>query len=326
MIKRRKLLIAGAGALVMPFASYAQQGKVWRVGYLTSFRSEKDQRFDAFKLQLRDLGYVEGKTVTIDYLSAEGQYDQLPVLASELVRRNVDVIMSAGGTPAAIAAWKAARSIPVVFVNVADPVGQRLVISLARPGGNVTGISNQQSETAIKSLSLLKEIVPSVKRIAILSNPANSSVAEIVAEITKAAKSMRVDIAIVNARAPADFEKAFIRIAQDRAASLVVLGDPIFTSEAGRLADLAAKHRLPAIAANDAFPERGGLMSYGANRMDLVRRGAMLVDNILKGAKPADLPVEQPTKFELVINKKTANALGLIIPQSLLISADKVIE
>lgn len=269
---------------------------------------------------------MEGKTITIDYLSAEGKYDRLPALAAELVRRNVDVILADGGTPATTAARNAARTIPVVFAILSDPVGQGFVTSLARPGGNVTGISNQHPETAVKSLALLKEVVPSAKRVSILSNPMNSSLPQVIQDMQAAARKLRLDITIVNAGTPAEFEKAFAEIARDRAAGLVILSDAMFVTEAARLTALAAKHRLPTMGGNKEIPESGGLMSYGANRLDMVRRAAVLVDKILKGAKPADLPVEQPTKFELIINKKTANALGLKIPQSLLISADKVIE
>jgi putative ABC transport system substrate-binding protein len=328
MNKRRKLVMAlGAGALTAPFGAFAQQqGKVWRIGFLSPFQSDKDQRFDVFKQQLRDLGHVEGKTIVIDYLSTEGNSDRMPALSAELVRRSVDVIMAAGGTPAAIAAKNATRTIPVVFVGISDPVGRGLVASLARPGGNVTGITIQSRDTAGKVLSLLKEIVPSAKRIAILSNPMNSSLPFVISQMQASAKTLHVEIAVANARAPAEFEKAFAEIERYSPAGLIILGDSLFTIEAGRIAIFAAKHRLPTIGGISVVPESGGLMSYGANRLDLVRRAAFLVDKILKGAKPRDLPVEQPTTFELVVNMKTARALGIKIPNSILVQATKVIE
>ena len=328
MNNRRKLLVVlGACALAAPFAALAQQrGKVGRIGYLSISQSGNDPRFEGFKQQLRDLGHVEGKTITIDYLSVEGKYDRLPALAAELVRRNVDVILSSSGTPTATAARNATRTIPIVFVGISDPVGQGFVASLARPGGNVTGITGQNVETAGKLLELLKEIVPSAKRIAILSNPNNSSLFLVLNEMKAAAKTLRLGVTVVNARAPADFEEAFIEIARDRPAGLVVLPDGMFGSESRRIAALAAKHHLPAISGQNFYPEGGGLMSYGTNRVDMGRRAAILVDKILKGAKPGDLPVEQPTKFDLVLNKRTARDLGIKIPNSILVQATKVIE
>jgi putative ABC transport system substrate-binding protein len=326
MNNRRKLLLAlGAAALALPLTPHAQT-KIRRIGFLTNFPPDNDLRFEVFKRQLRDLGHVEGKTITIDYLSAEGNYDRLPVLAAELVKRNVDVIMTDGGTPGAIAARNATKTIPIVFAAVANPVGQGIVASLARPGGNVTGTSNQSPEVSVKSLSLLKEIAPSARRIAILSNPANSSLPSIISELQAAAKTLRLEIFVVNAGAPAEFEKAFAEIARGRAAGVVVLADPLFNSESARLAMLAAKYRLPLMGTINNVPDSGGLMSYGANRPDLIRRAAALVDKILKGAKPADLPVEQPTKFDLVLNKRTARDLGIKIPNSILVQATKVIE
>jgi putative ABC transport system substrate-binding protein len=327
MITRREILIAlGAGALAASLGSFAQQqGKVWRIGFLTTY-SGNDPRFEVFKQQLRDLGHVEGKTITIDYLSAEGKYDRLPSLAAELIRRDVDVIMADGGTPSATAVKNATRTIPVVFVGVADPVGQGIVASLARPGGNVTGISNQQRDTALKTLALLKEIVPSAKHIAILSNPTNSFLSQVLSDMQAAARTLRLEITVVNARAPAELEGAFAEIARVRPAGVVIPGEAMFNIEAGRLAALAARHRLPTMSGNSASPESGGLMSYGANRLDLVRRAAILVDKILKGAKPANLPVEQPTKFELILNMRTAKDLGIKIPNSILVQATKVIK
>ena len=328
MNKRRKLMLAfGAGALAAPFASFGQQpARIGRIGYLSGYRSDNDVRFAAFKQKLRDLGHVEGKTISIDYLSTEAVYDRLPSAAAELVRRNVDVIMATGGTPAVTAARNATTTIPIVFAGVADPVGQGIVASLARPGGNITGATDQSRDTAVKSLSLLKEMIPSAKRIAILTNPTNSSLVFVLRDMQAAAKTLRLEITVVNAKTPADLESAFAEIARGRHAALAILSDAMFFAETGRLVTLAEKHRLPTMGRQNVIAEQGGLMSYGSNPLDLVRSAAVLVDKILKGAKPGDLPIEQPTKFELVINRKTAKALGITIPPALLISADKVIE
>ena len=328
MNTRRKLVIAlGAGALTVPFGTLGQQqNKVWRIGYLSPFQSGNDPRFEVFKQQLRDLGQVEGKTITIDYLLAEGKSERLPALAAELVRRNVDVIMTGGGTSAATAARNAAGTIPVVFQGVGDPVGQGFVTSLARPGGNMTGISDQQPEVGPKLLQFFKEIVPSTKRIAILTNPNNSSMRLRLSAMQAAARVLRIDVAVVSAGSPAEFEGAFVEIVRGRAAGLVVPRDPMFVGEAVQLMTLAARHRLPTMGGDQSVPESGGLASYGPNRLDLIRRAAILVDKIVKGAKPSDLPVEQPTKFELVVNMRTAKDLGITIPNSILVRADKVIE
>ena len=325
MTTRRELLIALGALAALP--AYSQQpGKVWRVGYLSVFSSKNNQAFEVFKQQLRDLGQVERKTITIDFLSAEGNYDRLPSLAADLVRLNVDVIVAAGGTPVTTAAKNATRTIPIVFQGIADPVGQGFVTSLARPGGNITGATDMHRDTAGKSLSILKEVIPSAKRIAILSNPKNSSLPQVILDMQAAARLLRLDTTIINVATPNELEKAFAEIARDRPAGLVILADGLFISEAGRLATLAAKHRLPTLARLIAFPESGGLMSYGANRLELIRHAAILVDKIIKGAKPSDLPVEQPTKFDFVINMKTAKAMGLTIPQSVLLQASRVIE
>jgi putative ABC transport system substrate-binding protein len=328
MNNRRKLVIAlGAGALTVPFDSVAQlQRKVWRIGFLSPYPSDSDQQLPAFKQQLRDSGHVEGKTFTIDYLSAEGDYDRLPALASDLVKRNVDVILAAGGTPAAIPAKNATRTIPVVFVGVADPVGQGIVASLARPGGNVTGISSQQLETADRSLALLKETIPSANRVVILSNPTNLSLAPVVKQVLAAGKTLRLDLTVINVKAPGELEEAFAEIARIRPAGVVILVDAMFQNEAARITALAAKFSLPTMGGHNVIPEAGGLMSYGSNRLDLVRLAAILVEKILKGAKPGDLPIQQPTKFDLVINMKTAKMLGIKIPNAVMLQATRVIK
>jgi len=328
MVNRRRLVIAlGASSLVAPFESFAQQrGKVWRIGFLSPFPSDSDQQLPTFKQQLRDSGHVEGKTFTVDYLSAEGNYDRLPALAADLVKRNVDVILAAGGTPAAIPAKNATRTIPVVFVGVADPVGQAIVASLARPGGNVTGISSQQLETVVRSLALFKETIPSANRIVILSNPTNLSLAPVVNQVLAAGKTLRLDLSVINVKAPGEFEEAFAQIARVRPAGVVVLVDAMFQNEAAQITALAAKFRLPTMGGHNGIPEAGGLMSYGSNRLDLVRLAAILVVKILKGAKPGELPIEQPTKFDLVINMKAAQTLGIKIPNSVMVQATRVIK
>jgi putative ABC transport system substrate-binding protein len=328
-MSRRNFLIAiGAMQLAAPLATFAQQrNKVWRIGVLSTAPSGKDAQFEALKQQLRELQHVEGKTAVFDYVSAEEKYERLPALAADLVRRNVDVIVTFGGTPAITAARNGTSTIPLVFTGVGDPVGQGIVDSLARPGGNATGATVQHRESASKRVAFLKELVPSAKRIAILRNPDNSATSLEIQETQTAARTLRLELTVVNARAAAEFEKAFAEIAQDRPAGLIILSDGIFGGgQAKQLMELAAKHRLPTIGATPSVPQSGGLMSYGANRAEVIRRAAALVDKVLKGAKPADLPVEQPTKFDLILNMKTAKALGITIPQTILVQVTKVIE
>ena len=327
-LTRRKLLIAFGSALAAPLASFAQQppAKIYRIGFLQSFPSKNDVRFEAFKQRLRELGHVEGKTITIDYRSAETKYDRLPDLAAELVRRNVNVLMVDGGTASITAAMKATTTIPTVFCCVGDAVAQGIVASLARPGGNVTGISVQHPEFASKSLELLKEILPSAKRIAVLSNPTNPSLPLVLEEIRTAGRAFRLDIQVVNAGTPDEFEGAIAEAVRGKSAGLIILRDALFISHGRRLTALAATHRLPTMGGDNSLPESGGLASYGPNSLYMLHSSAVLVDKILKGAKPGDLPVEQPTRFELVINMKTAKALGIKFPQSILVRADRVIE
>jgi putative ABC transport system substrate-binding protein len=313
-------------ALVPLWCEAQSSDRLARIGFLQSYPSANDLRFEAFRKQLRDLGYTEGKTVAIEYLSAEGKYDRLPALAAELARRNVNVLVADGGTPSALAAMKATRTIPIVFCCVTNPVEQGMVASFARPGGNVTGITNQNTDFAPKALELLKQMLPSAKRIAVLSNPTNPSLALVLDQVRTTASRLGLEVTPAQVRAPEEFERAFGEIAKTRPAAVLVLQDPMMAIGSAQLATLAAKRRLPIAGGNIALPEQGGLMSYGPNLLDLVRRAAILVDKILKGAKPADLPVEQPTKFDLVINLATAKALGLKIPQSILVRADQVIK
>ena len=318
------------GILVVPLAADAQQAeKIARIGYLSGASPASTfaaQNTEAFRQGLRALGYVEGKNIVIEYRWAEGEYKRFPGLAAELVQLKVDVIVAAGGTPSVEAAKKVTKTIPIVFPNVGDPVGSGLVASLARPGGNITGLTAMRSELSGKQLELLKETIPKLSRVAVLSNPGNSYTASLLRETEAAARSLGVKLQILEARGPNDFDRAFLAMAKDRPDALLLMPDAMLNNQGPRLAGLAVKNRLPTMFAVRAGVEAGGLMAYVSNFQDLWRRAAHYVDKILKGAKPGDLPVEQATRFELVINLKTAKALGLTIPRSVLIRADQVIE
>ena len=330
MNNRRKLIVAlGASSLAAPFGSFAQQqGKVWRVGFLTQ-RSRPDfldsDIFGEFPRGMRELGYVEGKNLAIEWRFADGKVERLPGLAEELVQLQVDVIVAAG-TPSTSAAQKATTTIPIFMVIVNDPVGSGFAKSLARPGGNITGLSNLTTDLGPKHLEMLINIVPRLSRVAILLNPTNSGHAAMRKNIEAAAQKTNIKILPVEARTPQEIENAFPMITKERAGAVILAQDAIIYQQRRQLAELAAKHRLPSIAVIREFAEAGGLMNYGPSFGDICRRAATYVDKIFKGSKPGNLPVEQPTTFELFINGKTAKALGLKIPQSLLISADKVIE
>ena len=329
MDRRRFLLTSLAGALAAPLATAAAQPseRVPRIGLLGPRTRSNDAGFvDAFLQGLRDLGWVEGKTILIEYRWAEGKTDRLPDLVAELVRLKVDVIV-ASTSAVAVASKNATGTIPIVMATGGDPVGLGLVASLARPGGNVTGLSFSVGTDIVgKWLELLKETVPKVRRVAVLSNPANPSHALAIESVTVAARAVGVQLQLLEAGGPNEFDNAFAAMARERAEALLVVLDPFFGFHRARLSDLAAKSRLPAMYGSREYPEAGGLMSYGADFRHNFRRSATYVDKILKGAKPADLPIEQPTKFELVINLKTAKALDLRIPPSLLLRADQVIE
>jgi putative ABC transport system substrate-binding protein len=320
--------VAG-GLLAAPLAAEAQQAaKIARIGYLAGSLAGNPHLPEAFRQGLRDLGYVEGRTVVIEYRDAEGKLERLPALAAELVALKVDVIL-AGGTPQALAAKQATRTLPIVFAAHADPVGSGLVTSLARPGGNVTGLSLLAPELVGKRLEQLKQAVPGVNRVAVLWEPGayvELTERDILKETEVAARALGVRLQFVEARGPADFDRAFSDMTRARAGALTVLPSTMFIIERRRLVDLAAKNRLPAVYTSREYVDAGGLMSYGPSIADLFRRAATYVDKILKGAKPGDLPVEQPTKFELVINLKTAKALGLTIPPSVLSRADEVLQ
>jgi ABC-type uncharacterized transport system substrate-binding protein len=329
MERRAFLGILTGGLLAAPLAPEAQQAtKVARIGYLGTNRAANPNLHEAFRQGLRDLGYVEGRNLVIEYRDAEGKVERLPALAPELVALNVDVIV-APGTPQALAAKQATRTIPIVFTAAFDPVTDGLVTSLARPGANVTGLATLSPELAGKNLEQLKQAVPGVSRIAILWQPGGMgerTEKDMLKGVEVTARALGVRPQFVEARGPADFDRAFSEMTTARAGTLTVVGSSMFVSERRRLVDLAAKHRLPAVYAQRAYVDVGGLMSYGPDVGDLFRRAATYVDKILKGANPGDLPVEQPTKFELIINLKTAKALGLTIPQALLQRADQVIE
>jgi putative ABC transport system substrate-binding protein len=329
MDRRRFLLTSLAGALAGPLAVEAQPAaKVPRIGWLPVNLAAAPHNLEPFRQGLRDLGYVEGRNLVIETRDAEGRLERLPALAAELVALKVDVIV-APGTPQALAAKNATRTIPIVFVGAADPVREGLVTSLARPGGNATGSSNLAPELVGKRLELLKQAVPAVSRVAVLRQPGavpERAEKDMLKEAEVAARALGLQPQFVEARGPADVDRAFSDMTRARAGALTVLPSAMFVSERRRLVDLAAKNRLPAVYGSREFVDAGGLMSYGPNIADLNRRAATYVDKILKGAKPGDLPIEQPTKFEVAINLKTAKALGLTIPPSLLARADQVIE
>ena len=323
--------IAVALALVMlwtvtPGAQAQEAAKVVRIGRLSPLSAEADAPMvGAFRKGLRDLGWVEGKNFTIESRFAQGQADRLPELAAELVQRRVDLIL-VGSTPGTLAAKAATRTIPVVMVTTGDPVDGGLIESLARPGGNVTGVTTLGHGLNGKRLELLKEAVPGLARLAVLTNPGSPYSIAFTHEVEAIARILGVKIQVVEASAPVAFEKAFAAMSVGRAGALAVLSDIAFITHRRAIVELAASRRLPAMYGDREFVEAGGLMFYGASLTDMYTRAATHADKILKGAKPADLPVEQPTKFELIVNLKTAKQLGIRIPQSVLLRADRVIE
>jgi putative ABC transport system substrate-binding protein len=318
---RRDTVLALIALAAVPLAGEAQQGaKVARIGYLSSSLAANLHLRDAFLQGMRDLGYVEDRNVVIVYRDAKGDVERIPKLAAELVALNVDAIFVAGSTRVTREAMHATRTIPIVFTGVGDPVESGLVTNLPRPGGNVTGLSSLGPELVGKCLELLKRAVPGVERVAVLWRPGalgERTDKDMLMEANIAAKALGLRLQVVEVREPDGFAKAFSDMTRAGAGAVTVLPSNRFERERKRLVDLAAKHRLPAVYTSREFVDAGGLMSYGANSADLYRRGATYVDKILKGAKPGDLPVQQPTKFELVINLKTAQALGITIPESL---------
>ncbi len=315
-------VILALGLLAAALAAEAQQpAKVARIGILGD---RPAPQWETFRQALRDLGYVEGRTIVIEGRYSEGNTARYPDLAAELVRLRADVIVTEGGH-ASEAAKKATSTIPIVMAIVADPVGMGLVSNLARPGGNITGSMSISLELVPKQMELLKEVLPALTKLAILWNP-DSYHKLALRQIETAARVLRVQLQLVEARTPGDLDKAFSTMNRERPDALLVLPNPMIDARQRRIADLTTQSRLPAVYNKPLFPEAGGLMAYGARYLDFFQRAATFVDKILKGVKPADLPVEQPTRFELVINLKTAKALGLTIPQSVLIRADQLIE
>ena len=316
------------GLLAAPLAVEAQQaGKVYRVGYLSAASPEAtEQMHQAFLQGLKGRGWIEGHNLIVERRWAEGKNERLPALAADLVQRKVDAIV-ASAEAAALAAKSATSSVPIVILFVADPVGSKLAVSLARPGGNVTGMTYTPTlELLGKRLALLKEVVPHASRVAILSNPANPIHAREVKEVEAAARALKLHIHRLDARTPEEFDRVFAAMVRERPDGLLVLVDSMFAIHRTRLAELAAKYNLPTMHGIREFVVAGGLIAYGVNLIDSVAGAAIYVDKILRGANPGDLPIEQPAKFELVINLKTAKALGLTIPPSLLARADQVIE
>ena len=324
---RRKLLIAlGAGAFWLPLADAQQSGTAPRIGFLSAAPlSSITARTEAFLKGLRDLGYTEKQNIVVEWRSADETWDRLPALAAELVRLKVAVIVTAEG-PATLAAKKATSTIPIVMAQSGDPVAIGVVASLAHPGGNVTGMSTLSTELPGKQVELLKEAVPQLSRLAVLSNPANPLSEAAWKHVQQAARALGLQLQTVTVRDPKEFAGAFSAMTKARANGLVVLPDPMFLTQRKEIADYAAKSRLPAVYGIPEHAEAGGLMAYAASRTDSFRRAATYVDKILKGAKPADLPVEQPTIFELVLNGKAAKALGIKFSNSILVRTDRVIE
>ena len=305
----------------------AQQPKnVPRIGFLSAVSpSTISARLDAFRQGLRELGYVEGKNIVIEWRSAEGKSDRLPGLAAELVRLKVDLVIS-GGVATTRAAKQATVTIPIVMASDDDPVGSGFAASLARPGGNITGLSTLSPEISGKQLELLKEIVSKLSRVAIGGDVTRPGIPQALREINVAADALGVQVQYLELREPKDIETAFRAASKEHADAVLVLGSPVLLSQRRQIADVAAKSRLPAIYPRPEFVEDGGLMSYGVSFTHLFRRAATYVDKILKGAKPAELPIEQPKKFELFVNLKAAKQIGLTIPPSVLTRADKVIK
>ena len=324
MTRVLSMVILLVSALTAPLTAEAQPaGKVYRIGVLSAGAAPSLDFADILRRGLAELGWIEGQNILIDYRHAEGRPDRYPALIAELLSLKVDVLVVGGGTPGARAAKQATKTIPIVLPIVGDPVASGLVSSLARPGGNVTGLSMLNTEISAKRVQLLREVLPTVKRVAVLSDPV---VTALDLDATQAAAhSLGLQLQVLSVRAE-DFHGAFEAARKAGAEALIVLASSVFNLHRQRLVDLAAQNRLLAVYEHRQFADAGGLMSYGPDLKDMTRRAAKYVDKILKGAKPADLPVEQPTKFELVINLKTAKALGLTIPPAVLARADAVIE
>ena len=324
---RRTFMASMLGAVLSaPLAAQAQQpGKIYRVGFLWDSPAVWPHALEGFRQGLRDLGWVEGRNIVVEYRWAEGRFDRLPTLVEELVRLKVDIIVAPTSIYAE-AAKRATSTIPIVFASHADPIGSGHVASLARPGGNITGLTVMMSETAAKSLELFKEAVPGLSRVAVVWDPATPSHRPALDAVEVRGRALGLQVQPLAVRGATEFDGAFSTIVRERASAVLVLSTPLFIGGARRLAELAMNHKLPTMFGPREHVEAGGLLSYSPDRADLYRRAAIYVDKILKGAKAADLPVQQATKFELVINMKTAKAIGLTIPPSFLLRADQVIQ
>jgi len=313
-------------ALAVALAEAQQPTKIPRIGFLgNSTPALEENLVGPFREGLRDLGYVEGKNILIEYRWAEGKYDRFPALISELIGQKVDVIVTAG-TPASLAVKKAAPSIPLVMMAVGDPIGTGLIESLAQPGGNVTGLTSIAPDLEGKRLELLREVIPKLSHVAVFWNPANPIQVILEKEVQAAARAFRMKVLSLGVQAPEQFDNAFATIRRERPGALLVLADRLFLHNRVPIMNFATQHRLPGVYAYLELVEAGGLMSYGPSYADMHRRAATYVDKILKGRKPADLPVEQPIKFEFVINLKAAKQIGLTIPPNVLVRADRVIK
>jgi len=318
-------LAGWAGLNSFPTAAAQQSASPRRIGLLLVISAPESKEVQAFRQALRDLGYGEGRDVVIELRSANGVYDRIPKLVAELVQSKADVIV-VETTRAAQAARQGAPTTPIVMALVGDPVGSGLVASLARPAGNVTGLSSMKSDLSAKRLELLKDTVPRLARVAVLWNPDTPWHAKVIEELKSAAPKLSIGLSLVSVQTPEQLDPAFSTIRRANAQALYLIESPLFSTQRVLLLELLSKARLPMIEAERKFVDTGGLLSFGTNVEDLYRRSAGYVDKILKGAKPGDLPIEQPTKFELVVNLKTAKALGITIPQSVLLQADEVIR
>jgi putative tryptophan/tyrosine transport system substrate-binding protein len=327
-VDRREFMLVLAGAMTAARALRAQQKAMPVIGFLSLLGAPSapdSPPLAAFRKGLSETGYVEGQNLAIEYRWAEGHYDRLPALAADLVGRKVDVIVTIAVAPS-LAAKNATSTIPIVFAGVSDPVGLGVVASLARPGGNITGFSNMSSQLTSKRLELLSELVPQAKVIALLVNPNNPGTDPLIPDLQEAARAKGVQLHILEASSESQIDAAFTSLAQLQAGALVVVGDPFITRQRDQLVALASRHAVPAIYHLRTFAEAGGLISYGNSGIELFSQAGSYAGRILKGAKPADLAVQQPTTFELVVNLKTAKALGLTVPPSILARADEVIE
>jgi putative tryptophan/tyrosine transport system substrate-binding protein len=323
-MRRRAFIALLSGATAWPLAARGQQrGRIFKIGFIAT--GGVPLYMNAFHGELQALGWIEGKNVIYEARYAENRLDRLPELVAELLRLNVDIIV-AGGTPAPLAAKRATATVPIVMTGAADPLGSGLVASLARPGGNVTVLSLMSADLIGKRLELLKEVVPGLSSVAVLWNADHPFAALVFRDTERAAQGLRIEVQSLEVRSPDDIDSALITAIRQNASALIAIEDPLTTDYRHQIADFAAKNRLASIYGLRMFVDAGGLLSYGADLAELYRRAAGYVDKILKGAKPSALPVEQPTKFELVVNLKTAKALGLNVPAGLLARSDEVIE